>query len=219
LYPADFSRLKLITLCGVDGSGKTTQIRLLCKSLNGMGFKTKYVWFRWPILFSYPFLLVCRLLGYTKPRVIKKINFHYNERRFYLNNALAKLWTWFFAIDAVLQSFVRIFIPLGQGYLVLCDRYVPDILVDLICETKDTLLLRKLPGRLLLSAIPKNTCFLLIDVDEKTAFERKQDIPSLDYLKERRALYLKLAVSLKIPVIDGKKNPQDMHQEIINGLQ
>ncbi len=135
-----------------------------------------------------------------------------------MNNALATLWSWFFAIDALLQSFVRVFIPLRKGYLVLCDRYVPDLVVDLICETQDYSILRKIPGRLLLSSIPKNSSFVLIDIDEQTAFERKQDIPSLDYLRERRTLYLKLANSLKIPIVNGRQNPQDMHQEIINGL-
>ncbi len=208
-----------IALCGVDGSGKTTQLNLLANHLKESTTKVRTIWFRWPVLLSYPFLGVCRLLGYTKWVTIQRSNIRVAERRFYLNKALAKLWPWFFVTDVFVHSFIHIIIPLRQGYLILCDRYVLDILVDLICDTKDISLLRRLPGRMLLSSVPKNSNFLLIDVDEKTAFERKPDIPNLDYLRERRVLYLKLASTLNIPVIDGKKKPMEMHQEIINGFK
>jgi thymidylate kinase len=39
MHTVDYCRLKLITLCGVDGSGKTTQIMLLSKSLASKGIK------------------------------------------------------------------------------------------------------------------------------------------------------------------------------------
>ncbi|RLG16008.1 hypothetical protein DRN63_04720, partial [Nanoarchaeota archaeon] len=45
---------KIIAICGIDGSGKTTQIRLLKKYLRRKGFRAKCVWFRWTAFLSYP---------------------------------------------------------------------------------------------------------------------------------------------------------------------
>lgn len=147
--------LNIVALCGIDGSGKTTQLRLLNEYLSGKGLKVKYIWFRWPILFSYPFLAVCRLLGYTKWKTISGSSVRYAERRFYMNKALAKLWPWFFTIDTLINSFLKVKIQTAFGYTVLCDRFIPDIVVDLICETKDYKLPTRLPGRLLFSIVPK----------------------------------------------------------------
>jgi thymidylate kinase len=207
-----------IIFCGIDGSGKTTQLNLLVNHLKERKLKVKAIWFRWPVLLSYPFLGVCRLLGYTKWVTIQKSSIRIAERKFYLNKALAKLWPWFFVMDTFLHSFIRIFLPLKQGCLILCDRYVPDIAVDLMCDTHDPDFLGRLSGRLLFSLIPRNSKLFLIDVSEETAYKRKNDIPSLEYLRIRRELYLKLARTMNIPILDGTKKPQETHQEITETL-
>ena len=55
----------VIAICGIDGSGKITQLKLLTKCLDGRGFKAKLVWFHWTAFMSHPFLALCRLLRYT----------------------------------------------------------------------------------------------------------------------------------------------------------
>jgi len=205
---------KAVAICGIDGSGKTTQLRLLDEYLKERRLKVKNVWSRWPAFFSYPFLALCRVLGYTKWRTINRSNVRYAERRFYMNKALIKLWPWLFTIDTLIYSIFQIKIPTIFGYIILCDRFIPDIIVDLICETKDYQLPTRLTGRLLLSLIPKNSKLLLLDVKENTAYNRKKDIPSIKYLKERRKLYLTIAKTLRIPIIDGEKPTTSVHRTI-----
>jgi hypothetical protein len=50
----------------------------------------------------------------------------------------------------------------------------------------------------------------LIDVNEQTAYRRKKDIPSIENLKGKRGLYLRLAHDLKIPVLDGEKKSEEI---------
>jgi len=209
----------IIAICGIDGSGKTTQIRLLEEYLRKEGSKIKRVWFRWPAFMSYPILALCRLLGYTRWRTIDRSNIRYAERRFYMNKALATLWPWLFTLDTFIYLVLQIEVWRILGYIVLCDRFIPDILVDLMCETKDYRLPKCLVGRLLLSLIPKNSKLAIIDVDENIAYHRKHDIPSIDYLKDRRKLYLTLAKTLGIPIINGENEANKVYEDILKILR
>jgi dTMP kinase len=180
---------KIATICGIDGSGKTTQAKMLEKYLMGRGFRVKRVWFRWFALISYPFLALCRLLGYTRWKTINRGNVKYAEHRFYLNKAIAKIWPWLFTVDILIYYLFKIKSKMILKSVVLCDRFIPDMLVDLMCETKDYLLYRRLVGRVLLSLIPKKSKLVIIDVSENMAYHRKHDIPNINYLKERRKMY------------------------------
>jgi dTMP kinase len=209
---------KVWAICGIDGSGKTTQVKLLEEYLRDRGFRVKRIWFRWTAFLSYPFLALCRLLGYTKWKTISRSNVKYAERRFYMNRALARLWPWLFTLDALIYLILQIKARRILGYTILCDRFIPDILVDLICETRDHQLPKRLVGRLLLSLIPKNSKLIIIDVAEDIAYHRKHDIPSIDYLRERRKLYLILAKALRMPVIDGEREASNVHEDILKLL-
>ncbi len=186
--------------------------------MNSNNAQVKLIWFRWPILFSYPFLAFCRLLGYTKWVTLEKNNLRVPVHSFYLNRVLANLWGWFFVTDAVLHVFFRIIVPLKKGTIILCDRYIPDLIVDLICDTGDNDFLRKMPSRLLLSSIPRNSKLILIDVDEQTALSRKNDIPNITYLTKRRRLYLMLANILGMPILDGKKTITEVQKDLMQLL-
>jgi thymidylate kinase len=209
---------KVIAICGIDGSGKSTQIKLLKKYLRQRGFSVKHVWFRWTAFLSYPFLALCRLLGYTKWKTTRRSNARYAERRFYMNKVSVRLWPWLFTLDAFIYSIFKIKARIILGYTVLCDRFIPDILVDLMCETKDYRLPKCMVGRMLLSLIPKDSRLIIIDVTEDTAYNRKHDTPSINYLKERRKIYLALAKALNIPVVDGEMGLADVHINILRLL-
>uniref|UniRef100_A0A7J3SKY8 Thymidylate kinase n=1 Tax=Fervidicoccus fontis TaxID=683846 RepID=A0A7J3SKY8_9CREN len=209
---------KVIAICGIDGSGKTTQIKLLEKYLRRRDLRVKRVWFRWGAFFSYPLLALCRILGYTKWKTVSRSNVRCAERNFYRNRALARLWPWLFTLDALIYSFLKIKVRRILGYTILCDRFIPDIIVDMMCETRDYQLPKRLIGRLLLSLIPKNSKLIVIDVAENIAYDRKHDVPSIDYLKERRKLYLTLAKTLRIPVVDGERDSCKVSEDILNLL-
>jgi len=209
----------IIAICGIDGSGKTTQVKLLEKYLRKGSFRVKRVWVRWTAFLSYPLLALCRLLGYTEWKTISRSNVKYAERRFYMNRALARLWPWLFTLDTFIYFIFQVELWSVFSYVVLCDRFIPDILVDLMCETKDYQLPKRSVGRLLLSLIPKNSKLAIIDVDENIAYHRKHDIPSIDYLKERRKLYLALAKTLGIPIVNGENEANKVYEDILKTLK
>ena len=59
---------------------------------------------------------------------------------------------------------------------------------------------------------------MIIDVAENTAYNRKHDIPNINYLKERRKLYLTLARALNMPVVNGEMETIEVHISILRLL-
>jgi thymidylate kinase len=207
----------VIYLCGIDGSGKTTQVDIISNCLANRNIPHTIVWLRWVALVSYPFLALCRLLGYTAWKVNKN-SVRYPEHYFYRNKAVSRIWVLIFTVDMLLHAIVRVRIPLMMKRTVLCDRFVLDSLVDLACETKNKDLFESRIGRLLISILPRRCLVIMLDVSEQEAIRRKRDIPSIEYLEGRRELYFNLASNLGVPILDGNKPSQDLHKSIVSGF-
>ncbi len=212
----------MICLSGIDGSGKTTQLELIAEELRKRGLQYKRVSLRWAAFVSYPLLGVARLIGYTKWKMIRGTTRHATHE-FYRNLAVAKLWPWLFSIDMLMRSFVLVSIPLKMGYYVLCDRFVLDAMADLMEEVRDSHFPSALVGRVLFRCVPKESIIVLLDVEEEIAFMRKDDIPSLDYLRARRRYLLLLAQvapahQMRILIENvSAQSPIQVHRKIIQG--
>jgi len=92
---------------------------------------------------------------------------------------------------------------------------VLDAIVDLIHDTNKYDILGTAIGKFL-SDLLKQSMIIVLDVNEYEAFRRKEDIPSIDYLRARRASYLRLAQAIELPIIDGNKKPEEVHQAILD---
>jgi thymidylate kinase len=95
---------------------------------------------------------------------------------------------------------------------------VLDGIVDLMHDTGNYDLLRDTIGKFLVALMLNESIVLALDANEQEAFRRKRDIPSIDYLKARRATYLRLARVIKLPVIDGCRRPGEIHERIVDNL-
>jgi len=214
LFPSDRA---IISLCGVDGCGKTTQVMLLKRFLISKGIKCAYVWFRWTAFMSYPFLALCRVLGQTKAGINPRSGTHVSEHLFYRYDAIGKTWMLLITFDLCIHYLLRVRTRIHAGFLILCDRFVLDTIVDLIHDTGDDRFLRSFLGKFLVT-LSKKSITMVLDVDEHVAFNRKRDIPSLNYVIARRATYLKLAKALRLTIIDADRKPDDVHKRIIDEI-
>ena len=66
---------------------------------------------------------------------------------------------------------------------------------------------------------PEPDLIFLIDIPEDIAYERKMDTPSIDYLFERRGLYLAVAREHKMMILDGSKDILELQEKIEKELQ
>jgi thymidylate kinase len=80
---------------------------------------------------------------------------------------------------------------LQQGQTVICDRYTFDTMVDLQQELQYSLA----QAQRIMSArwIPQPVCKFLLDLPAEVAFTRKTDTRSLEFLQQRRVMYLDIA--------------------------
>lgn len=199
------SRGFLIAFTGIDGSGKTTQAKLLVKALKQSS--PLYVWSRWE-----PFLLrpIITLWKKNVKRNMINSDCGYHEikssKNKLLNNPVFRwLWLTFFFIDYGLQIFMKVRILLFRKRLVISDRISYDSIIDQAINlgNRQDFLLNNLNSFWMRILCPKPDIIIYIDCPEDIAFLRKNDAPNIDYLKERRALYLKLVDKYRWVKVDG----------------
>ena len=61
---------------------------------------------------------------------------------------------------------------------------------------------------------PKPDIAFLIDLPEEIAYQRKNDTPSIGYLKERREIYLNIGNEYEMMILDGTKSLEELKIEI-----
>jgi thymidylate kinase len=99
--------------------------------------------------------------------------------------------------------------------VVIYDRFFLDALVDSLYESRRC---SRCVLRLYLAMHSKSSRSVVLDVDIKTAVERKKDIVSLKELEFKRRLYLLLAKHMNIPVVNARKSVDDVFQEVCEKL-
>jgi thymidylate kinase len=194
---------KMICLIGIDGSGKTTHARELIDNLHKSGIKCKYVWFGTAYFFAYPFMIASRMLGFTTTHQTKS-GLIVSEHKYYENKAISGIWPWVQFLDAMI--FVNLLVKplLWRGFTVVCDRFIPDIVVDLMVDTNDRELHKSLVGQLMFRLMPRSLLLVNIDVNEKTVQRRKNDVLGLGYLRRKRNGYQIISHYLEVPTVSAE---------------
>lgn len=197
----------LIVLTGIDGSGKTTQADLIVKSLKKDGHDVLYVWSRWDPLLLKP------LIHQWKNKRAKntdKQHYDYNElksrkKKLLQNPVIRWLWLFLFFIDYGLQIQAKIRIRSMGHKLLVSDRIFYDSVIDQAINLgeKKEWLLDILSSWWMKVIFPKPDMAIYIDCPADTAFSRKDDAPNVEYLLERRKLYLELTEKYGWIKIDG----------------
>ncbi len=203
----------LISLSGVDGSGKTTQIELLERRIRKARPNTLTVWSRWRPISSLPLLAMMKHWGYARVHSTSSIGFV--ETRIAQKPGLASLWCFLTQFDNLLKTSLKVMVPLLMGRTVICDRYVLDLLVETMADLHD----RPNKGRLghkLLSLLPRPDRAFLIRIDPSLAFQRKPDMPTLAHFVERVHLYDEVGRKMGVHVLEGRLPLEKIHEEIWN---
>lgn len=207
----------LICFTGIDGSGKTTLSKDLVVSLNQKGVKCKYVYARLNPIILKPFIIIGGRIFLRK----ENISYNYSDYSSTKKTAIKKhsflsgFYQKILLFDYTIQIFFKVKLPLVFGKNVVCDRYVYDtVITDLSVDmrySKDKVLeLINKSHRF----FPEPDITFLIDVPEEIAFRRKNDTPSLEYLKDRRERYLEVGREYNMMLLDGSQTLEQLKDEI-----
>ena len=210
----------LICFSGIDGSGKTTLIKELIKDLKAKGIQAEYRWgkfesslLRLLILIKNKLLLHESDLKENYERSLKLKN------NLFSSNLISMLYEYFVLVNYTFQVIFKIVIPLKMGKNIVCDRYVYDTIVDLALD------LRYPDGKIkhrlnqLFRLLPKPDVLFFIDVPEEVAFRRKNDIPSIEFLRNKKEVYSKILKITKmdkniVSVINGTNSVHNLKKEV-----
>jgi thymidylate kinase len=205
-----------IHLTGVDGSGKSTQAGLIQSWFERQGIPARCVWLRFPRLFCVPFLIYARLRGYSRRETVGEHQHGYWD--FGASWFMAKVFPWALLLDAFLLALVKVYLPLWRGYTVICDRFVVDVLADLMTGFNDNGFDECLPGRLFLALLPRGARVVVLDLDTETARRRCPELKGDHSHAKRRAIYLDIARRRRLPVVSTEPSIEATMSRLIAAL-
>lgn len=212
----------LICFTGIDGSGKTTLSKALVKMLNKNGIKCKYVYGRLEPFILKPFISIGRRIFLKGKNMLDDYREYSSMKREVMKKKPFLSWLCrnILLFDYSLQLLFKIRVPVMFGKNIICDRYIydtviTDLSVDMGYSKSEIIKLIKL----LFYIAPKPDLVFLIDVPERIAFQRKNDTPSIEYLKEIRGIYLEVGKDEGMVILDGSKSLHEIQKIVIESVQ
>lgn len=196
----------LVCFTGIDGAGKTSLAKAVVDDLRGQGYDADYLYLRYSPLLLRP---VIALSGRT---LLRKQDFSRNYSDYsrvkhgfaHEHSLLSSLYQVALLSDYLLQVLVKLYVPLRRGRNIICDRYVFDtVATDLSVDfgLSGPQMLAYLRG--LFKVFPRPDLCFFVDIPEEEAFRRKSDIPSVEYLRDRKWAYQLISRSEDMVVLDG----------------
>lgn len=165
---------KLIYVMGIDGSGKSTVSEHLAKQFREKGYDVDILWLRFNHVFSKPLLGLCRLLGYTKYETCDGIRVGYHD--FYKSSIISYLFIWFQYLDALRVKYTKILPILRKSnHIIILDRYVYDILIDIAVDTRKKDLLSSWFAKRFKKLLPDDAITILVRRDFSDILEARPE--------------------------------------------
>jgi thymidylate kinase len=212
--------MRLVCITGIDGTGKTTLSRKLVSSLSRQGISSKYMYGR-----TYP--VISRLMMWLgKTIMLYQFNpwndypaYHSKKKQTMRNGVLRWLYSIAIYIDYFPQIIVKLLPNLFSRRIIVMDRYIYDTIINDLAvhlNYSEKEILDAIMRSFFMLPVPLRT--FLIDIPEEIAFARKNDIPHIDYLRERRPIYLALKHLPNFVFLNGEKSPETLEKEILTEL-
>ena len=162
----------LIAFFGVDGAGKTTQVRLLSEELKQKSVKHRTAWVRSPHALAFYAWKFLTKTGYKRV-LTNKHGYRLELPRINSSRIMKEIWGWFEVFNIVPIVILKVLIPLRLGYVVVAERFTPDSIATISHFIADEEFLNSRAARVLLSLIPNGTLFIHLKCDYETLEKRR----------------------------------------------
>ena len=211
----------LICFIGLDGSGKSSLALATYQELKKSNSKIKITYGRFtPIFSSFIMKIGSRIFLKKRKEMFSDYDNYLTEKKqlFKERTKLVNFYMKILQMDYYFELFFKIILPLKFGSTIIADRYIFDTVINDISIDFDLTEqeINKLIEKFLL-IFPKPTHTFYVRVPIEVAFSRKNDIPSLNYLKIRFKKYENI-VNEKITIIDGTKDLQELKKIVIDKI-
>ena len=219
-----------VALIGLDGSGKSANIDRMKKDSDYGPFN--FLWVRWkPTLLKPAYKIMQGKVDKSKDVKVQrtenlktsedqqKLNADYNKKsslkgKVFKNPVVRRLWIFAATFDYFFQFYFKTLKYLIKRKNIVFDRFYLDLYVDQGINFGYT------PAQVekeikrhkwLFPSIEKT---VYIRVSPETCYKRKDDIPNMDYLEKRYAIYEHLAKSNNWKAVDGEQPFEAVYADI-----
>ena len=207
-----------IIISGIDGSGKTTVIEGIQQELHLHGISTCYVWLRYNHILVKPVHAFCRLVGLSRKKLNGegKLVWHHE---FYRCHSFCSLYIFLTYLDTLFSRLkMRRTAAIAPADIVICDRWVYDILIDLAVDTRRPGLLYGAWLQRFKDLLPQNTRQYLIKRDTKCLLDVRPEYNRDREFLLRARIYRRLEAQPGITVIDNNRSIGDAIASILDDL-
>ena len=204
---------KYIVISGIDGSGKTSVIESLQRKLEEDGIKVSYIWMRYN-----HYLLKCMNALARIMRLSVKVHNEMGEvweHRLYKNRAFCKVYIWCSYIDNMIAK-KKVYRE--KADIVICDRWVNDILIDLGAECRFNKILESKWFARFQAMLPQGTKQFVIQRNVEDLLACRIENNTNPDFKYRLELYQKLAKKEYIIAIDNTGTIANSVEQILKYL-
>ncbi len=206
----------VVSLSGIDGSGKTSQAAALRATLERLGYETETVWTRLSYnpsleLVAYPVKAVIRFAR-RLPRTDEPAADPAKEVR-RRSAVLSHGWAAVVAVANGITQRRETRRHLRKGRVVICDRYSLDSAVHLRYRYGEHRRFR-LQAALVRALSPRPVRAFLLDVPAETGFSRKAEQYDLGQLTRQVRLYREEHDRLGVHRLDGERPREELCAEI-----
>ena len=207
---------QLIVFFGPDGSGKTTQARLLASHFQQRGFKVRLVWIR--AHHSLASILSKILASFGYYRIMPSQGKSYKLFDVKSLPRLKGFWGFIEFVSVLPWILIKVKLPLLLGYVVIAHRYVVDTIVSVLHFLGDYEFLHGNMAKILLTMVSKDAFLIHLDAETEVIMERrKNEELDLDFIQFQRRLYPSFATFLgALSINTSNKNVMDTFKIILN---
>lgn len=212
----NFKRMaKCIIISGIDGSGKSTIINETKRGLESEGKQVGYIWLRFNHYLTKCMHAIARVIGLSV-KVHNEMGDVW-QHRLYKNQAFCSLYI----VTTFLDSWVsRLkYNKMAKGNdVVICDRWITDILVDLATKThREDFLNSRWPARFL-RILPKNTKMFVVVRNQEALMDCRLENRVDPDFQLRLGIYQELCKKDYVTIIDNNGTIENSVKQIIQKL-
>lgn len=206
--------MKYIIISGIDGSGKTSIISKLYESLKQKKISSIVVWMRYNHVFVKPLHAIARVIGLSKK--YSSTSGYVWRHEIYNSVIFSKIYIWATYADTLL-GYLWLKTKLSNNHkIVICDRWINDILIDLGTKTRNENFLESKWYFLFKKILPKNNFEFLIIREIKYLLSCRVENREDKDFNFRLKLYEKLKSKENTNVIQNNKTVKIAVEEILN---
>lgn len=206
---------KLVCIIGTDGAGKTTQARRLQDHLRADGREVEYAWGKYGSEYTKRFIeLIKRVLDASGKDMDDHSSRSETKDSFLANPAVRVTYLMYMLTIYYVQLLRRVVVPVYTSDVLVCDRYVHDTIVDIMVDYEYSGERGRTMLRVFQALLPEPDHVVFIDVPVDVSLERKDDIPTEEYITQKRRAYDELLAELDVPTIDGTQSRDEVFEEL-----